>query len=456
MSFDLQAIETIVVLMLENRSFDHLLGRLAASADGVPVVDGLRGVIGPDRRLLNNAYANPLGGTPYYPFHSDGGPHATDLPHDWQSVATQLAASRIDGRPSMLGFVEAYAKVPGASRTRYPDPMGFVTEAEAPVSHFLARRFLVCDRWFAPFPSDTQANRLTALCGFTTLREARWDALLPDQYTMLDWLEDHGVPWRVYRNGLSFLTLMPRWIGPVARGERFVDVAGGRLEQDFATEPAGSFPKVVLVEPAYYDVPDVLKLGDPPNDNHAPLGLAPGEAYLKRVYEAVTANRERWAKTVLIVTYDEHGGFYDHVAPPAVRSAVGVVVTTMGVRVPAMVISPFVEPGRVFSGLLDHTSILQLLAERFAPGAAGYSDAVSYRRQQGVGSVSAVFDRPQGGSEVPEAPAPPPPVSTPAGVATRRSANQRAFLRAAGRLREEPGAAGTHPGLAAWDGQEPT
>jgi phospholipase C len=221
---------------------------------------------------------------------------------------------------------------------------------------------------------------------------------------VLDWLNDHDVRWRVYHSGISFFALLARWndiFGPNFRG---ID----RLAADMNHELPGDFPSVILVEPAYGDAPRIG--GSLPNDNHPPLPVAPGEALLLRIYEALTCNPGRWARTVLVVTYDEHGGFFDHVHPrpvrydPAPNAEFTQPFLSTGLRVPALVVSPLVSAKRVYHGLLDHTSILQFLAEKFAPNEQGYSGQVENRRSQGVGSVSQVLDLEAPRHDIPKAP----------------------------------------------------
>jgi phospholipase C len=110
--------------------------------------------------------------------------------------------------------------------------------------------------------------------------------------------------------------------------------------------------------------------------------VAPGQAFLADLYQVLTSNPTRWAKTLLVVTYDEHGGFFDHVSPLGIPTTInGTQIQTTGVRVPAFLVSPHVTPGSVFTGPLDHTSLLQLLDDRFLTG-EGYSVAVNARQRQ--------------------------------------------------------------------------
>ena len=124
-----------------------------------------------------------------------------------------------------------------------------------------------------------------------------------------------------------------------------------------------------------------------PNDDHPPTGIKSGQTLLADLHSILTSNPARWAKTLLIVTYDEHGGFFDHVPPLPISSTIaGQHIATTGVRVPAFLISPQVIPGSVFPGPLDHTSILQVIAERFGNGST-YSPLVE-RRQNSLDRIS--------------------------------------------------------------------
>jgi phospholipase C len=131
--------------------------------------------------------------------------------------------------------------------------------------------------------------------------------------------------------------------------------------------------------------------------------------FLRRVYEAVTCNPARWARTLMIVTFDEHGGFYDHVPPPPItftppaNAKYTKRFESLGVRVPGFIVSPLVTAQGVCNTLFDHTSVLQLLAEKFSPGTP-YSAPVEARRKQGVASVSAALDRATPRTDIPVAP----------------------------------------------------
>jgi len=395
---DLTQINTIVVLMFENRSFDHVLGHLsyATYANGTSV-DGLQDP------LVNPKYLNTYAGDAYYPFEMADATLASDLPHERIFVTTQLDWSDLKQRYLMDGFVEAYDRFTTATRTLQPYPMGFLPPWSVWATSFLATNYAVCDRWFAPVPTSTQPNRLMSLTGRTAIDStAGLFPPLPGRF-VLDWLNDNNIRWRVYHSGISFFALLGKFDLVLSDAFQPID----RLAADVAHEADATFPQVIFIEPSYGDAPHVGS--DLPNDNHPPLSMGPGERLLSQVYEALTSNPARWGGTVLIVTYDEHGGFYDHVPPlPIPYSEPGnpyPPFTSTGPRVPALVVSPLVASRTVYSGPLDHTSMLQLLAERFTPGTP-YSPDVTARQQAGIGSVSSVFNLQLGRVAIPSIPGP--------------------------------------------------
>lgn len=378
-------VDTVVIVMLENRSFDHILGHLSyRQYDVGRKVEGLRDPL--NREAYENLYATQ----PYYPFEMRDGVLPSDLPHEREQVTRQLAHSAVTGTYQMNGFVEAYYEHTPVNWTRTPEPMGFLPPSETPMTTFLAQNFAVCDHWFAPLPTSTLPNRLMAWTGASWV-DHTGQLFPPLGETILDWLTAHRVRWRVYHDGLSFFTLLGRFNDVLSEDFQPLE----RLAADVLTEPSGSFPQVILIEPSYGDAPHLGP--DHPNDNHPPLPVGPGEHFLWLVYRALTARADRWEKTALIVVYDEHGGFFDHVPPLAIPydpkpHATYPPFESTGVRVPAMVISPLVASRTVHNENLDHTSILQFLAERFAPEEGGYSAEVEKRRVHGITSVSKVLN----------------------------------------------------------------
>ena len=387
-------VKRIFIVMMENRSFDHMLGHLSLEGLGV---DGIRRDAAWRRRV-----ANPYNGHDYAPVPLTD-PYSTaeaDPPHSRRSTRRQLGAW--DGaRYPMRGFVETYAEAEGASPIGpggAPLAMGYFTGREAPVMDFFARNFAVCDRWHAALPAGTQPNRLMAMSGFTPFDYN--ETPIPSQELVYDWLEGKA-RWRVYHAGIPFMALMPSRLGQILSGRNFRPFA--RIWDDVVNEPPSAFPQVVFLEPVYADAPHI----GPSSDDHAPGGIKEGQGFLLQCYRAVSQVPAIWKDSVMIVTYDEHGGFFDHVSPPRIRTdpppggayADGP-FESLGVRVPALVISPMVTPGHIFHGVMDHVSILKLIGDTFG-GRSGYSARVNARP---VESVSAVLNNPAGRPEIPTIP----------------------------------------------------
>ncbi|HWZ92191.1 MAG TPA: alkaline phosphatase family protein [Polyangiaceae bacterium] len=370
-------VQTIVVLIMENRSFDHVLGQLRHPKFGNRTdVEGIADLDNPDYVNADND------GVGVSPFWRPDAPFPSDVPHNRGSVAQQMAFSSLTRSFQMTGFVRAFEDSFHTSIDKSP-PMGLMMPQDLPATSALAAQYTVCDNWFACVPTSTAPNRLMSMCGSTNIAET--STLLPDQTTVYDWLLAHGVRWRVYSAGLPFFLLMPR-LAPLMLTSHFRRF--DELKNDLAADLPDQRPQVIFIEPDYFCCPVHLR---PPCDNHAPLGMQPGEQFLREVY-GVLASDGGWGHTVFIATYDEHGGFFDHVAPPVVpyRNPNGISFDSAGPRVPAIVAGPFAPQG-VAKNQLDNTSILQLLAERFGKSGESYSAEVHGRSLHGVQSVSAVL-----------------------------------------------------------------
>lgn len=388
-------IGTIFVVLMENRSFDHMLGHLHADN---PAIDGIRR----DDPAWLDAVACVYGGHSYRPFKA-ANPAANipaDPPHETDKIRTQLGADGPSGF-AMDGFITTYApKVPVISPAVPPAVMGWFDGPDVPVLDFLAKNFAVCNRWFSALPASTQPNRMMAMSGSTKHDDNV--VPLPDQRLVYDWLNERPIRWRVYHHGLPFFMLMPKWAAKIPFDDHFRRF--DQLIHDVVTEDPDTFPQVVFIEPTYADA----SFGSPANDDHAPAGVARGQVFLHDVYRAITASKAVFDRSVTIITYDEHGGFFDHVSPPKVptKAPAGsnyAGFATLGVRVPAVIISPFVAPGTVHDGVHDHTSILKFIGEIFG-GGYGYDQPV---RGRPVGKVLEILNNP-GGRAAPTMPDLPP------------------------------------------------
>lgn len=379
MAFPLSEINTIVLLMFENRSFDHMLGHLSLENKDSPI-DGFREPL--------TQYSNVFEGDKF-PVH----PISTDLtlpfdvPHEAEEVTAQLREG-INGKFAMTGFVEAYAAKTKTTPNLETEPMGFFPSPLVPVTSFLASNFCTCNRWFTPLPTSTQPNRTMAFCGESPIFKTKLQPISANNH-LLKWMDKNGVRWRVYHDGLSFFTFYPS-LWPFVLGNQFRDYED--FFRDMTMESDDTAPQVIIVEPSYQSAPHIGS--DRPNDNHAPLAIGWGEEFLRRTYQAVIANQKRWKNTLMAVYYDEHGGFYDHVPPPKIPyTTVGGEHTfsSLGPRVPAILVSPLIQKNSANNDLFDHTSVLQLMAERFTPGKA-YSDSVEARKAAGIQSLSVALN----------------------------------------------------------------
>jgi len=222
------------------------------------------------------------------------------------------------------------------------------------------RELAVCDRWFASNPASTQPNRLfvhsATSHGLVSNDTKALVAGLP-QRTIFDALHDEGFSFGIYYQ-YPPSTLFYRNL-------RQLKYAGSfhAFDLDFRRHcREGKLPSYVVVEQRYFD----LKIL-PGNDDHPSHDVAEGQRFVKEVYEALRSGPQ-WEETLLVVTYDEHGGFYDHVPPRSANTGEPAPFDRLGVRVPALVVSPWVSPGRPHHGVLDHTCIARTALELFAPG----------------------------------------------------------------------------------------
>ena len=320
-------ITTIVTVMMENRSYDHYLG--ARSLEGMPGDGLVRGMSNPD---------GDGGAVEIYP-ESAGGICIPDPPHSWSSSRVQFDDGANDG------FVQAYRERHGQVP---PYVMGYFTRETLPATWGIADAYASCDRWFSSLLGPTWPNRMYYHSGQSG---GLTQNVLPERGG-IDWpsihhrLSDAGVPWAYYYQDLPFV--------PLFKG---VEIEGTirRLASDFFDDAAaGRLPSVCFVEPAFTA-----------NDDHPPHHPMLGQAFLRSVYAALAASPQ-WENCLFIVTYDEAGGFFDHVPPPTAvddRAAAG--FDQLGFRVPAVVAGPYVKRGHVSSVVRDHTSVLAHLDRMF-------------------------------------------------------------------------------------------
>jgi phospholipase C len=363
---NLEKIDHIVVLMLENRSFDHLLGYLSLEG-GRDDIDGLR-----------VEFANDLGGRRYPVRHLETTAIPDDPDHSASSVDLQI------GDSEMNGFVTSFAKTLARRGVADGDPgrvMGYYNAADVPVYDHLAREFAVCDRWFSSVPGATWPNRLYALSGRAARSRDDLPHNLPPMYNQPSFvrhLDAHGVTWRWYSFEVGTLRLADSRYA-LGHHDHFAFFSRENLNWKAALElrvdafatsfledaARGTLPSVSWIDPNFSNFNPV---GFQPNDDHAPADIKDGQELVLAVYHALAAGPQ-WNKTMLVIFYDEHGGFYDHVPPPAAPDDNPRMFGRYGVRVPALIVSPWVQPGSVSTTLFDHTTVLKTILLRFAPDA---------------------------------------------------------------------------------------
>jgi len=397
---DLSRIQQVVIVMMENRSFDHMLGYLSLPGFGHPRFDEIEGV----------AQAMEFyNGQQFFPKTLQSPSLSPDPPHERSDIAVQLAKNAAGGY-DMNGFVSSYLQwlmdnryvgadmnwlvTNNASQPVRPDGvMEYCTGPQVPTTDFLAKNFTICDRSFASIPASTLPNRLFAMSGHA-LRDVTPDGYLADANNFLflgpddllyQWLTKWSIPWHVYHQGSPFFRACESLKGLISNPNLFKDLTA--LADDAAND---MLTGVTFVEPLYQD--DLYLNHQQATDDHPPASIWGGEGFLKKVYDAVS-HSPSWANTVMIVTYDEHGAFFDHVPPlsipaPTPTGANYQPFATSGLRVPTIVVSPFVGAGGVSHVTLDHTSTLRFLAELYAH--EPYNDLVAARN--GVVSLSEVFD----------------------------------------------------------------
>lgn len=363
---NLRKIEHIVVLMLENRSFDHMLGYLSLEG-GRDDVDGLRA-----------EFTNEHDGRTYPVHHLDSTKIGDDPDHSGDAVDLQLGGAKMDG------FVESFAKTLAERGVTDGDPgrvMGYYNAADVPVYDHLAREFAICDRWFSSVPGATWPNRLYAISGRAAGSRDDLPLNLPpiyDQPSFVRHLDAHDISWRWYsfEGGTLRFADAHYLLGHHDRFAFFskanlnwkteLEVRIDRKAPSFLEDAAsGSLPAVSWIDPNFSNFNPI---GFQPNDDHAPADIRDGQELVLAVYHAL-ASGPGWEETLLIIFYDEHGGFFDHVPPPEAPDDDPETFSRYGVRVPALIVSPWIEPSSVSHTLFDHTSIMKTILLRFCPDA---------------------------------------------------------------------------------------
>jgi phospholipase C len=367
----LSSVQHIVQLMLENRSFDHMLGFLYPGKTG-PGGQPFEGLAGTE----SNADGS---GKPVTVFQIDpASPGAYFMPgadpaEGYANTNVQLFGTGAPPSPpvaTMTGFVTSFASAisydqrsnqsvePGTTPTSI---MGIFPPSALPVLSGLARGFAVCDHWYSSVPTETMPNRAFA-CAATSqghMNDATASFTVPSIFGLLT---EHNESWKIYGYDAEPLTRgnFPDTVdAPEANFGRFAD-----FQADAA---AGRLPTYSFLEPSWSSTG---------NSEHPNYDVALGEEFILQAYQAVRSG-PGWPSTLLVITYDEHGGCYDHVPPPSGATPpdstvgeFGFDFTRFGVRVPAVLVSPLIAAGTIFrvpaGGVpIDHTSVLKTIEQRW-------------------------------------------------------------------------------------------
>lgn len=366
-------IEKLVVLMLENRSFDHMFGYLQ------PTRDPIDNLLGKD---VSNRPADPARPN-VVPSSAAGDVEDLDPDpnHDYPDVKQQIFNS--DGIPDMGGFVQNYFGV-SHDGVHAENVMRSFNEATLPVLSTLAKNYAVCDRWFASVPGSTIPNRMF-VHGASSVGSVSQDAIaapfvLRTIFDSFDGTTIHD--YRIYHSGSSILMANKNL---VARQGKFASY-DDQFEADILH---GNNPAYVFIEPRYDDDND----GNFANSQHPDFPVDRGEALIAEIYN-ILVKSPYWKTTLFLILYDEHGGLYDHVVPPTLMCGPEnehlpipnsgppyyFDFTRLGIRVPAVFVSPCIEPGTVISDQnYEHSSVVATVRKLFCNAA---SQPLTWREAQ--------------------------------------------------------------------------
>jgi len=357
----LDSLEHIAVLMMENRSFDHMLGSLTAVN---PQIDGITdGLSNPD---TNGVAVKPQ---PLAEFQGQLDP---DPDHHFPAVDLQIFGG--DTSPArvanMQGFVRSYFNqqqdVGHSQKIMY-----YFAQNQLPVLTTLALEFAVFNRWFASIPGPTVCNRAFAHYGTSFGRVDMNPFYINEPFeSIYDRLHDAERTAKIYYYDTSSSTL------------EVVNLLQHQPEM-FGTYPqflddcrTGSLPQYSFIEPNYSDH-DSDAGEEVASDQHPDHNVQAGELFIASVYNAIKQNADLWKSTALLIVYDEHGGIYDHVVPPACTpdqftasandtgTGLPFAFDRLGVRVPAVLISPWIPRGTAVNRTFDHASIPATITKFF-------------------------------------------------------------------------------------------
>jgi phospholipase C len=417
----LLSVRHVVVVMMENRSFDQMLGYLMR--DGLPEVRGLRGDEcnpDPDGRPVTvfewrddqTAFHPPQDHTGKIldPCHGKGCVTA-QLRDGNRGFVTNFLATRRDRHGNAVTIPEELRRL----------PMGHYGRRHLPTYDFLARTFCVCDAWHSSVPGDTWPNRLFAAAAREgphavpglierighLLGEAGARLESAPIYDVRAFTEELGdEQWRWYAHDPATLRAIDGRYRDFGHADRdnfayfdrqAVSVVTRALEEGIVSPDSflddcarGRLRDVSWIDPNFID----LSVLDPAsNDDHPPADIRAGQQFVLEIFQALRSSPE-WDDTILVVVYDEHGGFYDHVVPPRTPAGDESGYATYGVRVPALIAGPRVA-NAVCHQLFDHTSLVATILRRFAPDPGPALARMGKRAAIAAHLGSVLLDRPR-------------------------------------------------------------
>jgi len=361
-------IKHVIVLMMENKSYDQMLGSIKKIKPDTEGVD--------ENLNFNLDYK----GNKIYQRITTEKQMNLDPIHEVPDVLKQIFNNN-------SGFIQDFvSNYPNSSAEDRQNVMGYYPLGFLPALHALATEYTVCDHWFASVPGPTWTNRFFAMSGTSSGRvKMPEDMKHPElneifyqtQKSIFDRLNEKNISWRSYVGDFPISLVLTHNREPD-------NLINYRSMNDFykdAKGPAEHFPEFSFIEPRY--------LGENQNDDHPPHNTMKAEKLIADTYNAIRSNEALWKQSLLIVVYDEHGGFYDHVNPPAAvppddYKEEGYNFTQLGVRVPAILISPWVKKS-VEKTVFDHTSVLKYLSDKWDLGPLG-------NRTKNANSIATALD----------------------------------------------------------------
>jgi len=351
-------IKHVVLLMLENHSFDEMLG---CFQEKYPYLEG----VNPNNPPRFNVDSK---GNKYHQLPKDSYSMKLDPLHDFEDVKEQMA----EGNAGFIKNFLAHYKCK-ATQEECHNIMGYYRRGFLPALHALAEDFTICDHWFSSLPGPTWPNRLFALSGtssgYVTMPDGIKDLDFvktidhQTQKTIFDRLSEKGKTWKIFFYDFPESLIFANQRKPDKLSHyNSID----EFFKDDTQKDESSFPDFVFIEPKYFGLDQ--------NDDHPPHTIMKAEKLIGDVYNAIRSNDSLWNTTLLIVVFDEHGGFYDHVMPPPAvppdNQLTEYTFDQLGLRVPAILVSPWVKRG-VDTTIYDHTSLLKYLINKWDLGPLG-------------------------------------------------------------------------------------